>query len=730
MSNVQSPRSNWLVVCLSVAALMAFVIPSLAQAPVVPAVHAGNAQVTGVPVDWSHFRLVFSDPGTEQDAIKNGRYDDWWKITSDPRYVIQQMRRGTATRGPSEDDIAFRRAQATQFAPANWIDSKLGPGTPTNRFTRPRFGASDLKKDWSSNLTTSAIMPNTYPAKFSFSTTGTPSCANDYVLYPTGATGSATAATVVAFNNIYPGATSPGCGSTTPEKVYWAYNTGAGAVTTSPILSLDGTKAAFIQTNSGVANLVLVKWLAGSAGATCTSCTVNSGSAVVTATTGTPFTANMVGAQYTETGVTAGTYILSYQSGTQVTLSATAGSTHTTTGTIGATNAVATPATLASQTAGNFLTCAAPCMYSVALSGNTTGDTFSSPFYDYTDDVLYVGDNASTLHKFTGVFTGTPTEVTPVSLAGAGNPYTVASPVYDSLSGCVFVGDSEGYLYSVNSGRPGTVCTSGTFSANTISAILGNGAANEGIFDAPLVDQTAARVYVFVADSKTVTGGCAAGDGCVVQYTTTITSGEAPPAERDLGTGGANYWQFSGSFDNTYYTSGTPTSPSGNIWAIGNNGGTAATLYQVPINSNAFGTVASTAVGSTRHGWGSPVTEFYNGTLGTPTDDIYFSVNHGTITGSNCTSATGNGCVIAYNVATGAAVYAGSTNFAYPNNTNTGCWGTSAFIIDNGTNNTDTSNVYFEYFGGNTPSTLSAACTTATITNTNGAYSESQGTTF
>ena len=44
--------------------------------------------VTGVPEDWTHHHVVFSNPGTLADAEKNGTVDQWFKITSDARYQI------------------------------------------------------------------------------------------------------------------------------------------------------------------------------------------------------------------------------------------------------------------------------------------------------------------------------------------------------------------------------------------------------------------------------------------------------------------------------------------------------------------------------------------------------------------------------------------------------------------------------------------------------------------
>jgi hypothetical protein len=109
------------------------------------------------------------------------------------------------------------------------------------------------------------VQPNAYPAKFSFSTSAA-SCASDFVVYPTGATGATGTASIVAFNNIY-----SGCTGLVPS-IFWSYNTGNGeAVTTSPIISFDstGSQIAFIQsstTSPFTASLVLLKWAPNTSG--------------------------------------------------------------------------------------------------------------------------------------------------------------------------------------------------------------------------------------------------------------------------------------------------------------------------------------------------------------------------------------------------------------------------------------------------------------------------------
>ena len=100
-----------------------------------------------------------------------------------------------------------------------------------------------------------------FPAKFSFST-DTANCASapnpDYVAFNTGQDGAASQASIIAFDNLYG---SGLCTGTVPS-VYWSYNTGR--ITTSVVLSNDGSQLAFINTpGSGAASLDVLKWKAG-----------------------------------------------------------------------------------------------------------------------------------------------------------------------------------------------------------------------------------------------------------------------------------------------------------------------------------------------------------------------------------------------------------------------------------------------------------------------------------
>ncbi len=118
---------------------------------------------------------------------------------------------------------------------------RFGPGFRGPR--RPvRPVAPSLKIDWSIPLGTGIVAPNMFPAKYNFDINATPNCANDFVVYGlnvAGATGGQ--ANLIGVTNLYSG-TGGLCGAN--PTVNWAYNgsTAGGAVLTSPVVSLDGTR--------------------------------------------------------------------------------------------------------------------------------------------------------------------------------------------------------------------------------------------------------------------------------------------------------------------------------------------------------------------------------------------------------------------------------------------------------------------------------------------------------
>ncbi|MGA2137188.1 MAG: choice-of-anchor D domain-containing protein [Bryobacteraceae bacterium] len=537
------------------------------------AITVGTVHFEGLPRDWSHRHTLFSNPGTEAEALKAGTHDRWLKIVNDPRYVLQQLQRQQPGQGPAA-------AQVTNLL----ATPHIAPGAAPDKTKKHR--------DWSMNLGAGNLLPNTYPAKWSFDTTMA-NCSTDFVIFATGASGSSSQATIVAYNNLY-----SGCGGTVPS-VYWEYNTASNGVNSlSPILSADGSQVAFIQASVGVSSLVVLKWAAN-------------------------------------------TSLLS--------LSATA--------------------------AASYRNCTAPCMAVLPFAGGSL-DGYAAPYYDYANDIAYVGDNNGALHKFTGVFNGTPAETTmspwPVALAG-----TLSSPVLDSVSGRIMVGSQNGILYAVNSSTGAVVGTSSQlgFDANAI-------------YDAPLVDSSAAMVYAFVGfdgDSNSTCNENSANqfshNGCsgVFQFPVGFTSGAGTESQVGYGGGNSGSPLFSGAFNNDYYNSSS-SSPSGALYVCGTaTTANTQTFNQVGISSNVMGPVAFSGESTVNFGQQgffqtflvgyqapcSPVTEFYNSTSGI--DHLFVSSQV-----STCEGASLTGCWYDFQTGITAEAVFGLAN-----------GGTSGIIVDN-----------------------------------------------
>jgi hypothetical protein len=431
----------------------------------------------GVPTDWSHNQVIFSAPATEEQARE---------LSQDPRYWQQLYRRGLS--------------RTLNNDPANGISDELAATTKSAR----RGGL------WSEDLgDNSAPGAQNYPAKYSFNLT-TANCGNtttpDYVVYSTGLTGSGTQASVVAYDNLY-----TGCSGTVPS-VYWAYNTG-GLILTSPVISLDGTQVAFVQTNSALtASLILLKWKSST----------------------------------TET--------------------------------------VALPGVPTSVSTTAYRTCAAPCMTEIFLAdgnGVEFDDRNSSLFYNFSADIGWVGGSTGWLVQLTGLFKGTPAEVTtggfPAHLNPA-HPSVLSNPVYDQRSKNVFVGDGGGYFYKVASSN----------GAVTQSAELDFGA---GLVQGPVLDQSNGLIYVFASSDGTA--NCTGGTACAAIYSLTTNfasgaSGSKTTVGQSVVNGSATNPNplYLGGFDSAYYNS---TGGTGNLYVCGNTGAD-PNIYRVPVTTGTLGT--------------------------------------------------------------------------------------------------------------------------------------------
>ena len=283
-----------------------------------------------------------------------------------------------------------------------------------------------------------------------------------------------------------------------------------------------------------------------------------------------------------------------------------------------------TPATVANA---SYLGCAAPCMTTFSLGAT---DSNASVFYDYGTDTAYVGDDSGKLHQYTGVFLGTPAEVTtgwPVTVSTVSGKTRLTSAVHDETSGMTFIADQAGFLYRVDS--TGVVTASAQADFGT------------GFTDGPTVDPSAGAVSV--VSSMTTSGGPTAG---ILQYATNFTAGASPITQAALGTSSSTTPIYNGSFNHDYIFSPSST---GAYWVCGNPGGQ-PTLYQVSFaGAQVSGALAGPVIGTSTATTCAPTADIYNANLqgsGLPREWAFTSV---TAAGTP-TPCNGFACVMSFKI--------------------------------------------------------------------------------
>jgi hypothetical protein len=321
---------------------------------------------------------------------------------------------------------------------------------------RPHHSHGDFQIDWSISLSGGTTAPGMFPAKFTFDPFATADCTNDFIVFPVNATGGAAQPNIVGLNNLYSGTAgsigicnAPANGRTSgvnddgvSATTIFSYNITAagGQVPTSPALSLDGKKIAFVESGAGTtAHLHVLAWKSGD-GVAANLQTVTSPKQITSG-----FAANAPAAG----------------SGT-------------------ATDLTLTP-----------------------VSG-TASDTLSSPFVDYGSDKAYIGNDSGTLFRVKDVFCPTTVPLIDPACAGGtppapsldatwGTAGALATGCTGKLTGAVvgggniFVGCSDGKLYGFTSA--GVALTGSPLT-------VGDGTATGGIVDPPLLDVVNGFLYV------------------------------------------------------------------------------------------------------------------------------------------------------------------------------------------------------------------------------------------
>src|SRR5690348_16843812 len=193
-------------------------------------VSALSAQVSdphariGLPQDWTHHHVVFNRQLLSQHPEL---------AAAEPRVLHQFVRRM--------------------------------PYLPVVPMVSDEGATAVLQRDWNVNLGPGKVAFGMSPIKYGFDVNAPPSCANDFAAFGLdvpGVTGGQ--ANIVAFNNLYRG---PGglCGTGAPS-IFFSYNTttvAGGSVDTSPVLSLDGTKIAFVESAGTSSIFHVLKWATG-----------------------------------------------------------------------------------------------------------------------------------------------------------------------------------------------------------------------------------------------------------------------------------------------------------------------------------------------------------------------------------------------------------------------------------------------------------------------------------
>jgi hypothetical protein len=681
---------------------------------------ASEPDRVGFPWDWSNQHVVFSNT-TDVEVLA--------LVRKDPRAFHQWLRRNPALFRQVADGAlppvsldAFMQSRDNPRAELRAPEPRLEPWPWRWLRTKPfeRDWGASLGKTNFSNVNANKPSP-LYPAKYTFNINATPSCSNDYVVFPTGAQSMTSnnvmnpngQAAIIGFKNLYSTQTgSPGgfCNHNGPT-VAWAYINAAcpatmsnDAISSSPVISLDGTKVAWVTAGANVQIL-----------------TIGSG---------------------------------------------------------GGTEAALAPVCIGSAMSGGDGASLQQVQLTNAHSPNGTKASLSEIFVDYNSDSAYIGDDDGYLHKISPFFTATgaiqevstpswvashaystgtlivdsngfieqcttagtsnmgghPGWATTVGAttmdgtviwtnegSGGGWPVYVtgtsahqdnnmlSAPVFDFVSKNVFIGDQNGSLYYVldpgTSTAVGSCANSATLypclGKSGTSGITANGnqmdcvtatpnptcmvmSNHEGFTDPVVVDSANQLVIAQFSDADDMTLKNAA-----VEQTNTSLSVFNSTTLAPKG----NLSYHSGAFDNNYYSNPT----TGFFYVCGpDSTGSVTDLYRVGFTSTS-GTIALGAVNGTplqittagNTGNCSALTEIFN--TSTSTDWLFLSVdNHGV------TAACANqSCVMSFTLGT-SMVTAPSASYDGPSGANMN--GSGGFIVDNVANTTTFSQASSIYF--------------------------------
>lgn len=606
--------------------------------------------------DWSSRSVIYAAAMTPDEFEPAARSAETQSPYRDPRYVASVLRRIEAEAptssqrgGPAPASMAMYATKSS----AKCDDRRRGQCQDE---PAPGGSTQSVLRDWSNVLGGGAdgqggrAAPGVFPAKYNFDIFAAPSCTADFIAYTTNAagasqTGSAQEQWSGAFNaqptngqtitiglagarqRILVASTGSNTGlnfqigastSITAQNLRDAINRWAGQTgfraegTTTTVTVVSNTAGdindASVSESLAAGNFQLARTYIGTASAgqptilafnQLYNTTCNLGRANTNAP-------NVMWAYNTGTGyITETSPALSYlDNGKQVAFVQRNGDTlqlvllkwQLSQGT--AANPVA-PTLSASAAA--YRACTANCYYvipfSTAAGANNVGGTptYSSPFVDYVNDILWVGDGNGVLHKFADVFQ----KPNPREIIGNGFPKVVeagmklSSPVFD-YNGRVFVGTESGT--GTTGGKLHRILASdGTTEATSAKLALDS---TTGLRESPIIDLRSGSVYAYVFNDNTTnytdTAHCEAFnneiDGCRAIFRfDRLFAGGTSGTRQWIGRGNSTTRTlYAGGFDDAFYNSANGT---GSLYITGGRPDNTfyATLWKVPITAGAIG---------------------------------------------------------------------------------------------------------------------------------------------
>jgi len=599
----------------------------------------------------------------------------------------------------------------------------------------PPSGTQTLSGDWGANIgaasaitaPSSTTAAPVYPAKYSFSANLNPNCTSDYVVFPTGAKGTNTGgnptASIVAFNELYAsqggGIPAGYCGTTGPS-VAWAYlnvtcatstTTSNDPILSSPVISLDGKKVAWVTSTGKVQ--ILTMGTVGSNGSNVTNpvCVENAPGGTATSPNNAVLNSITLGnaTNNPTSGVTLSEVFVDYNSDSAY-VGDDDGYLHKITPFFTATGALQEAATPLWQ----------------ALHGYTVGNLIvdSNGFIEKCTGTVFPGLSGPIQPIWNKTWGGTTLDGTVIWTnqgSGGGWPVYVtgssthtdnselSGPVFDFVSKNIFIGDQHGSLFYVLDPGASTAvgsCANGAAlhpclgTPGTTTGIPAAGGTMKQQMDCSTASPSHTCLVMSNQEGFTDSVIVDSSDGLVITQFSNADNTNASVEQTDtsLGVfrsatlaGQANMSYHTGDFDNTYYS----TPASGYYYVCGpDSTGKMTDLYRVSF-TNTSGTIALGSTNGTpfqltttsKSGNCSPITEIYN--TATSTDGLFLSVDNQGVT-PTCNSQS---CVMSFILGSSMvsavnASYAGSGSLT----------GTSGFIVDNVANTTtypQASSIYF-----------------------------------